>query len=197
MSSLVVPIYRTEAGVHTNPAVNGLFSTHCDDGGTDVKKTFREVFIYFQAGAWIISPVLVGPDPGPATIVALEVYNPCTDEYALINYPINDFRLRQLCCNNDPDCLSDPAPEGGFSGSAPFGSEVDEQFQILGSGPYTYLVTNGVLPPWAEIDFDPETGIIHLTGETGPGDEDVVLEIEVGNCGGTSATTLTFEVTGD
>lgn len=95
MATLNVPVYRTEAGVHSNPAVLADYSTHCDNGPFAKKKKFKEVYLNWTGAAWVEIPTWVNG----TTIVALKVTNVCTDNFAYINYPINDFRLDQACCN--------------------------------------------------------------------------------------------------
>ena len=94
MSIISIPIYRTEAGVHTNPAVNGLVSTNCEDGLYTVNKTFFEVLIHWTGAAWVEDPVYV-----PAqSIPALKIVNQCDSTFAYVNYPLSNFRLAGQCC---------------------------------------------------------------------------------------------------
>jgi hypothetical protein len=101
MSIFAITIYKTEAGVHTNPATNGFISTHCNDGFNDVPKKFMEVLLNWNAGTSQWDETLVFT-PG-TTIVALKIINWCDVTTAYINYGFNDFRLKGICCVNEQD----------------------------------------------------------------------------------------------
>jgi len=95
MSILNLPIYRTEAGVHANPAVNGLVYTHCDNGEKNIPKEFKEVLIKWDGAEWIEEPSWIG---GTGQVVALRIDNPCEATYSYVNGNYNDFNLAVACC---------------------------------------------------------------------------------------------------
>lgn len=69
------------------------------DGNTSVPKIFQEVFIHWDGGTmqWVEDPTYA-----PGSVVVLKVTNPCTSAYSyLADISYNDFRLKQLCCQND------------------------------------------------------------------------------------------------
>lgn len=94
--------YRTEAGVHSNPSISSPLNTHCDGE----KKYFKEVFIHWTGAAWVEDPVF---DPLLLNErVALRVDNQCDGTFSLIDFPFQDFRLRQLCCGEFPNGVDTP-----------------------------------------------------------------------------------------
>lgn len=102
MALITVTTYRSEAGVHSNPAISVPINTHCDGE----KKAFKEVFIHWSGVAWVEDAVY-----NPlATLarVALRVDNLCDATFALISMGFNDFRLRQLCCGQFPGGIDTP-----------------------------------------------------------------------------------------
>lgn len=99
MSEILIPIFRNEAGESFNPATNGLFNTHCDDGIRLQPKKFKEVFVHWSVDHWVEDLVYISG----TSIVALKVINECDDTFSYLNFGFNDFRLDQLCCQG-PAC---------------------------------------------------------------------------------------------
>lgn len=97
MSNINVPIYKTEAGVHNNPATVDSYSTTCLFGNILLKKTFSEVIIRYDndLSQWVEDPVYVAG----TSKVALRVFNECNSTFAYIHYGYHDFRIAQQCCN--------------------------------------------------------------------------------------------------
>lgn len=94
MALITTTVYRSEAGVHENPGVEGPYNTHCINPAPTPKK-FKEVMISWDAGTseWLEGPYIPGQ-----SIPALRVENVCNDSFAYISAGFNDFRLEQLCC---------------------------------------------------------------------------------------------------
>lgn len=101
MALLSVTILRDEAGVHyENPAESSPFNTHCADGPSAEKKTFKEVILTWHEGdeEWQELATVPTPDEEVVFLIALRIDNPCDGSFAYIMTPYNDFRLAQLCC---------------------------------------------------------------------------------------------------
>jgi hypothetical protein len=184
MSTVIVPVYRTESGVHNHPVANEQIETRCFDGSNNVTKRFKEVFIYWDGAAWAETPVW---DNLLAEIkVALRVDNQCTEEYSYIDYRFNDYRLLDACCIDCPVPLVDAElPE------ATFGEPYNATVQIQGSGPYQILVFDKA--PWVNIVLNPTTGVITFSGTPDEADE-VIVQMQAGNCGGGLAPMVEFTI---
>lgn len=96
MSLIYAPIYHSEDGQEHYPIGYETINTNCILEGRSTMKTFREVLIAWSGSEWMI---LSQYEPG--AVPALLVENPCNDGYALIATAYNDFRLSQLCCDDD------------------------------------------------------------------------------------------------
>lgn len=105
MSIVALPIYRTEAGVHSNPAASGQVFTHCNNGTADVLKQYHEVFIHWDGSAWVEDPFF---DPlALDTRAALRIDNQCNGSFSLVQTTKEDFRAFGQCCSYIP-----PVPLG-------------------------------------------------------------------------------------
>jgi len=99
MSNVNVLFYRTEAGVHTNPAEVQYYQTSCLEGVQQVNKQFREVLIHWEVDQWVEDAVYI---PGQS-VVALKITNQCDSTFAYAQVGYNDFRLYQVCCFNQEE----------------------------------------------------------------------------------------------
>lgn len=96
---LEVPVYRNASGVNNAVPVVEEVNTHCIDM-ISVMNKFFEVLIHWDIGTleWVEDPVFL---PGES-IVALKIIEPCSEAFWYVDYPINDFRLAQICCRTVP-----------------------------------------------------------------------------------------------
>lgn len=98
MSLLTLPVYKDEADVHSNPAVDTADqNTHATSGGKLIPKKVAEILIKWVVDTWVVQSVW-----SAGTIVALEATNPVTTETAWYDYPMNDFIAAQCCASPDP-----------------------------------------------------------------------------------------------
>ena len=189
MSEIIIPFYRTEAGVNAEDPVNALYNTHCEEGSVLVPKSFKEVFIHWNEGpdVWVEDPVFV---PGQS-IVALKVTNPCDDTFAYIDYGFNDFRLDQLCCKPVP-CpeitLYTVNEVGGQLPDATVGVPYNATIQILGPGLFSLDETPANIPVWMILTLDPETGLVTLSGTPEEEEEESNVNFYMNGCNRVAAS---------
>lgn len=122
MSTLHVPFYRNEAGLNSLVPYVDYIETTCDGE----KKRFAEVFIHWTGAAWVEDAVYV---PG-TSVVALKVTNQCEATFAYLNYPINNFRIAQICCVDEQPCFNTELTQSLFEDTIPADSLDDEPITV-------------------------------------------------------------------